>query len=311
MSMQMISANDQNVFGLGTTGGNQLVLAPFATSTLDFDVPEQAYPQLVIPSQTSPDLDNTEHIILAHNATNGLLTVDKGTLVIDVATGPVSIPDGITSTGQLNITGAGNNNFTGPLLGLSDVRVGAAAALYWTGRGGVRSSAASVFQLGNVGGTTGTTFDMSTDGTFKLLPIAGTATATATFQQSIGAKGALRTITGAEQTLTCDGGGSATLVTSGLIPDGAMGVAVTTRTTTALTGSTGYSIGDGSDADLYGVQSVATISATTTMADATANVPWNMLSAGEVTITFAGGNCTAGAVLVTASYTSMSAATSN
>ena len=127
----------------------------------------------------------------------------------------------------------------------------------------------------------------------------------------VGTKGAVTTQTGSEETLSCAGGGSATLVTSGLIPDGAFLIGITTRITTALTGSTGFSTGDGSDVDLYGVQAAATQGSTTKNSDATANWANPQLSAGEVTLTFAGGNCTAGAILVNAHYFTVTAATSN
>jgi hypothetical protein len=114
-----------------------------------------------------------------------------------------------------------------------------------------------------------------------------------------------------QQQLTCAGGGSATLVTSGLIPDGSFLFSIGTRIATALTGSTGFSVGDGTDADLYGVQAAATQGSTTSNADATASFANPLLAAGEVTLTFAGGNCTAGVVTVHATYLSVTAPQTN
>jgi len=129
---------------------------------------------------------------------------------------------------------------------------------------------------------------------------------------TVGTLGAKTSSTGAQEELTCaGGGGSATLVTTSLIPDGAILHGVTTRITTALTGSTGYSVGDGADADLYGVEATATLGATTDNSDATANWGNPQLAAGEVTITFAGGNCTAGKVAVVAHYTTVTAPSVN
>jgi hypothetical protein len=124
-------------------------------------------------------------------------------------------------------------------------------------------------------------------------------------------KGGSLSITQNQESLTCSGGGSATLVTSSLIPGGAFLFGVTTRITTALTGSTGFNVGDGTDADLYGVQSAATQGSTTNNSNATANWANPQLAAGNVTLTFAGGNCTAGVVAVVASYIALVAPTSN
>jgi hypothetical protein len=128
----------------------------------------------------------------------------------------------------------------------------------------------------------------------------------------VGSKGATTTTgSGAESTVTCSGGGSATLTAASLVPDGAMLLGITTRITTALTGSTGFSVGDGSDADLFGVQAAATQGATTGNADATAQWGNPQLSAMSITLSFAGGSCTAGAIVINAHYTSIAAATQN
>jgi hypothetical protein len=128
---------------------------------------------------------------------------------------------------------------------------------------------------------------------------------------TVGTLGAKTSSTGAQQELTCDGGGSATLVTVGLIPDGAILHGITTRITTALTVSTGYSVGDGADADLYGVEATAAQGATTDNSDVTAHWANPQLAAGEVTITFAGGACTGGKVAVVAHYTTVTAPSVN
>jgi hypothetical protein len=124
-------------------------------------------------------------------------------------------------------------------------------------------------------------------------------------------KDARTTYGGAATDLTCSGGGSATLTATNLIPDGAFLLGVSTRITTALTGSTGFSVGDGSDADLYGVQAAATQGSTTSNADATATWGNPQLSAVSPVLTFSGGACTAGAIHVVAHFISIAAATSN
>jgi hypothetical protein len=56
----------------------------------------------------------------------------------------------------------------------------------------------------------------------------------------------------------------ATITLTGLIPDGAVVMGVTTKVTTALTGGvTGYQIGTGADPDRWGVAATATLGTTT------------------------------------------------
>jgi hypothetical protein len=56
----------------------------------------------------------------------------------------------------------------------------------------------------------------------------------------------------------------ATITLTGLIPDGAVVMGVTTKVTTALTGGvTGYQVGTAADADRWGVAATATIGTTT------------------------------------------------
>lgn len=124
-------------------------------------------------------------------------------------------------------------------------------------------------------------------------------------------KGQLTSLTISNATLTCSGGGDASLVTSGLIPDGAFLIGVTVRVTTALTGPTSWDAGDGSDVDRYAASKAVSLGTTSNNADATGN--WNNphTVAAEVTITFNGGNCTAGVLSVNAHYMSVTAPTSN
>jgi len=125
---------------------------------------------------------------------------------------------------------------------------------------------------------------------------------------TLDAKGATTTSGGSYEDLTCSA--SASLTTSGLIPDGAWLIGVTTRVTTALTTATDYSVGDGSDVDLYGVAGAVTQGTTTDNSDATATWSNPKLIAGEVTLTFTG-TCDAGVIRVNAHYMTVGAATSN
>jgi hypothetical protein len=134
---------------------------------------------------------------------------------------------------------------------------------------------------------------------------------------SSGSKGTWTNIgngTGSSQVLTCLGGGSATLVTSGLIPKGATLFGVSTRITSAgLTGPTSMDVGDGSDVDLYADDTAVTDNSTSGDAASTkiATANWGnpQLAAGEVTLTFNGGACTAGTIRVTAHLATITAAT--
>lgn len=124
-----------------------------------------------------------------------------------------------------------------------------------------------------------------------------------------GSKGAVTTQTGANEDLTCTN--DASLTTSGLIPDGAFLVGVTTRVTTALTGPTDIDVGDGSTVNLYADASTVTQGSTTDNSTATATWSNPQIAAGEVTVTFNGGNCTAGVIRVVAHYFTVTAPTSN
>jgi hypothetical protein len=97
--------------------------------------------------------------------------------------------------------------------------------------------------------------------------------------------------------------GNASKTTSGLIPDGAFLLAVTTRTVTASTNCTTCDIGDGSDVDMFGAAIECDVNDTlTTNANATAAWTNPQLAATEVTVTANGGNCYGGTIRITATY---------
>jgi hypothetical protein len=145
--------------------------------------------------------------------------------------------------------------------------------------------------------------------------VLGVGTGMLSIAHSSGGKGFSTNIgSGANQTqvLTCDGGGSATLTTASLIPDGAWLVGVSTRITSAgLTGPATMSVGDGVDVDLFGSAVSVADNEVTDNSDATANWANPQLAAGEVTLTFNGGNCTAGTVRVTAHLMTITAPTAD
>lgn len=85
---------------------------------------------------------------------------------------------------------------------------------------------------------------------------------------------------------------------------------VTIRVTTAITGATSISIGDGTDADRWGASIAVALNTTTTGANFTINSVPIYPSDTSVVITGAGGNFSAGVVRVTVHYMNFTAATS-
>jgi len=109
------------------------------------------------------------------------------------------------------------------------------------------------------------------------------------------------TIKSVKQTLSALSGASAT-TTGTFIPDGAVVVGVTTRVATLLTGATGYTIGDGTDADRWGDITGTAIGTTTDNANWTAGTIECFTAGGNVTLTANGSNFTAGAIEICVFY---------
>jgi hypothetical protein len=109
------------------------------------------------------------------------------------------------------------------------------------------------------------------------------------------------TVKSVKQTLSALSGASAT-TTGTFIPDGAVVVGVTTRVGTTLTGATGYTIGDGTDADRWGDITGTAIGTTSDNANWTAGTIECFTAGGEVTLTAKGSNFTAGAIEICVFY---------
>jgi hypothetical protein len=109
------------------------------------------------------------------------------------------------------------------------------------------------------------------------------------------------TVKSVKQTLSALSGASAT-TTGTFIPDGAVVVGVTTRVGTALTGATGYTIGDGTDADRWGDITGTAIGTTSDNANWTAGTIECFTVGGNVTLTANGSNFTAGAIEICVFY---------
>lgn len=94
-------------------------------------------------------------------------------------------------------------------------------------------------------------------------------------------------------TATVAAAAGATVTATNLIPDGAFLLGVVTRITVTLGnggGTTGYQIGDGSDADRWGAIAARTAGTTSSNADATAAFTGSFIAANSVVLTAVGGN---------------------
>jgi hypothetical protein len=98
----------------------------------------------------------------------------------------------------------------------------------------------------------------------------------------------------------------ASVTATSLIPDGAFLIGVTTKVTTAISGgggTTGYQVGDGSDADRWGEATTITAGTSTDNTNATANPTGAFTAAQNVVITAVGGNFNGtGDIMVCAFY---------
>jgi hypothetical protein len=109
------------------------------------------------------------------------------------------------------------------------------------------------------------------------------------------------TIKSVRQTLSALSGASAT-TTGTFIPDGAVVVGVTTRVSTLLTGATGYTIGDGTDADRWGDITGTAVGTTSDNRDWTAATIECFTAGGNITLTAKTANFTAGAIEISVFY---------
>lgn len=109
------------------------------------------------------------------------------------------------------------------------------------------------------------------------------------------------TVKSVKQTLSALSGASQT-TTGTLIPDGAVVVGVTTRVATLLTGATGYTIGDGTDADRWGDITGTAVGTTSDNRDWTAGTIECFTNGGEITLTAKTSNFTAGAIEICVFY---------
>lgn len=105
---------------------------------------------------------------------------------------------------------------------------------------------------------------------------------------------------------TLSGLSGASATATGLIPDGAIVVGVSTRVTVALgtdNSTSGYTVGDGSDADRWGAVTGTAVGTSSNNTDWTGTTVQAFTSAANVVLTAAGGNFDGrGAIEITVDY---------
>jgi hypothetical protein len=198
----------------------------------------------------------------------------------------------------------GNGDMTNT--GFPTLRSGTTNALCFTGNTSVNIATRGSWSIGwAVDDPAGTTIDVRMwrdaaatwalrDGTNAMeMRCYGTFTSSTNYQRM--------TIKSVKQTLSALSGASAT-TTGTFIPDGAVVVGVTTRVATLLTGATGYTIGDGTDADRWGDITGTAIGTTSDNANWTAGTIECFTAGGNVTLTANGSNFTAGAIEICVFY---------
>jgi hypothetical protein len=153
-------------------------------------------------------------------------------------------------------------------------------------------TASSLVASGNVGNTA-SVLELRSGTSPQTFRLYGTYSSGTSYQRM--------TVRSVKQTLSALSGASAT-TTGTLIPDGAVVVGVTTRVATAITGATGYQVGDGTDADRWGDINAIALNTTSDNRDWTAGTIECFTSGGEVTLTANGSDFTAGAVEICVFY---------
>lgn len=121
----------------------------------------------------------------------------------------------------------------------------------------------------------------------------------------VGGRNAYGQLQTATSSLTLSG---ATTTATNLVPAGATLVGVATTTTTTITGATGYTVGDGSDADRFGDITGTAVGTHSGNANATADPTGWASAARSIVLTAKTSNFTGGVVQVVAVYTTTASA---
>lgn len=114
-----------------------------------------------------------------------------------------------------------------------------------------------------------------------------------------GSRAAYGRVQTAKEAVTLTG---ATTATGNIIPAGAFVVGVATTTTTTITGASGYTVGDGADADRYGDITGTAVGTNSDNTDATADPTGYNAAASAITLTAKTSNFTGGVVQVVVFY---------
>lgn len=121
----------------------------------------------------------------------------------------------------------------------------------------------------------------------------------------VGGRNAYGQIQTALSALTLSG---ATTTASNLVPAGATLIGVATTTTTTITGATGYTVGDGSDADRFGDITGTAVGTHSNNTNATADPTGWASAARSIVLTAKTSNFTGGVVQVVVAYTTTGSA---
>ena len=104
------------------------------------------------------------------------------------------------------------------------------------------------------------------------------------------------------RTVSVVGMTGASVIVAGVVPAGALLVGLTTRVGAAITGATGFNIGDGTTPNRWGDNIGVALNTLTDNTDWTVGTIEVFPATKDVILTAVGGNFTAGAVDVTAHY---------
>ena len=220
----------------------------------------------------------TGSVIPAPGSNTQVLFNDSGVVAGDAGLTYNKTTDALTMLGALDV--AGNILSSG-----GNLQVRNAGTIGFVSQGVLGSTADGAWYIANAAGIiSGST-----------LSLGGTTTS----GYSSGARATSSSLLSVTGAVTLSG---ATTATSNIIPAGAEVVGIATTTTTTITGASGYTVGDGSDADRYGSVTGTAVGTNTGSTNYTADPRWWTNAARAVTLTALTSNFTGGVVQVTVFY---------
>jgi hypothetical protein len=302
-------ARDQLLLGLDSSIGNQLVITAYGNIGKDHDHAAQADPTLFVHSATDPDSDNTEWVSMYHDQTNSNIESGSGNINLKIATSTKMqiLPTAVFA--NVDFYTLSNNAFRiGSSTGLLSRVSTSFTQFVWA----VGSDAGNQMVFTDFDNqskdhdhatpTNPTLFihsdtDPDSDNT-QYMSLSHDQTDSVI---STGAGGVNISHTNgdgdhvgfdrAEADLTSVSG--ATVTSSSLIPAGSIVIAVSTAVTTALgttNSTTGYQVGDGTDADAFGAITGTADTTRSRRTDWTITSAPVYASATDIVLTAVGGN---------------------